>query len=175
MFPKLDDLVLEIWKQIFWGDIQQNSRCSGCVTVQILILGEKYAQARVMLWICIAFPVFLCLLLPVQQSLYAKGGTVLHPPCEEALLFPKAVFLGCFENMTLCWLLVSVGLGIIIRSVPPGEGVPVAGVAGCRYKYHSPSRQTDCFLQLKAVGCLQTNVALETSNYKRVHFPPWGS
>lgn len=34
-----------------------------------------------------------------------------------------------------------------------------------RYKYHSPFplRHTDCFLQLKAVGCLQANVALATS------------
>lgn len=84
------------------------------------------------------------------------------------MLFSKAVFLRCFENVTLFWLLISVGLGITIRSVPPGEGVPVAGVAGYRYKYHSPSplRQTDCFLQLKAAGCLQANVALATSNYK---------
>ena len=121
-----------------------------------------------MLWICIGFPVFLCLLLPAWQRLYAKRETLLHPLCEEAMLFPKAVFLRCFENVTLFWLLLSVGLRIIIRSIPPGEGVPVGGVAGCRYKYHSPSPlgQTDCFLQLKAVGCLQANVALATSNYK---------
>lgn len=62
--------------------------------------------------------------------MYAKRGTLLHPLCEEAVLFPKAVSLGCFENVTLFWLLISVGLRIIIRSVPPGEGVPVAGVGG---------------------------------------------
>lgn len=108
-----------------------------------------------------------CLSVPFAPSV-AKRGTLLHPLCEEALLSHKAVFLRCFENMTPFWLLISVGLRIIIRLVPPGEGVPVAGVTGCRYKYHSSSSlgQTDCFLQLKAVGCLHTNVALGTSNYK---------
>lgn len=56
---------------------------------------------------------------------YAKSRT-LHLLCEEALLFPKALFLRCFENLTLFGLLVSVGLGIIMVLVPPGEGVPVA-------------------------------------------------
>lgn len=39
----LDDLVLEIWKQIFLEDVQKNAGCSGGISVQILILGEKYA------------------------------------------------------------------------------------------------------------------------------------
>lgn len=62
------------------------------------------------------------------------------------------------------------GLGIIMVLVPPGEGVLVAG---CRCEHTPPSalRHTDCFLQLRALGCLQDNVALATSNYTRVHFP----
>lgn len=39
----LHDLVLEIWKQIFLEDLQQNAGSSGSVSVQILILGKKYA------------------------------------------------------------------------------------------------------------------------------------
>lgn len=80
-----------------------------------------------MLWICISFPGFPCLFFVVEQSLYAKRGILPHSPCGETLLFPKAVFLRCFENVTLFWLLVFVGLRIIISFVPPGEGVAGVG------------------------------------------------
>lgn len=53
---------------------------------------------------------FSCFSVPFAPSVaktLCKEGTLLHPLCEEAVMFPKATFLGCFDNVTLLWLLVS--------------------------------------------------------------------
>lgn len=67
---------------------------------------------------------------------YAKRGTIMHPLCEKAVLCPKAVYLGYFENVTLFWLLLTVALQIIIRSVPLGEGMPALLAAGTNTVLH---------------------------------------
>lgn len=119
-----------------------------------------------LVWICVSFPVFLCLLLMVWKTLYTKKGIFLHPLCNKTL----PLSLGSVSHVLKMWPYF--GSSSLWHSGLPSSGFlqvrefPV--IVGRKYKYYSLSAlwQTDCFLQFKAVNSLHSNLTAATSNYK---------